>query len=103
MSNIRKFLSNAALMALSALAMRSIAVSFSVYVSSKAGAEAMGLFSLIMSVFGFALTVATSGIGLAVTRTVSEAVGVGDMGLARKYMRKCTLLCLIFGCGAAAV
>ena len=103
MSNLRKFLSNAALMALSALAMRSIAVSFSVYVSSKAGAEAMGLFSLIMSVFGFALTVATSGIGLAVTRTVSEAVGVGDLGLARKYMRKCTLLCLVFGCGAAAV
>ena len=88
MSNLRKFLSNAALMALSALAMRSIAVSFSVYVSSKAGAEAMGLFSLIMSVFGFALTVATSGIGLAVTRTVSEAVGVGDTGLARKYMKK---------------
>lgn len=103
MSNLKKFLGNATLMALSALAMRSIAVSFSIYVSSKAGAEAMGLFSLIMSVFGFALTVATSGIGLAVTRTVSEAASLGDMGLARKFMKKCTLLCLIFGCGAAAV
>ncbi len=103
MSNLRKFLGNATLMALSALAMRSIAVSFSVYVSSKAGAEAMGLFSLIMSIFGFALTLATSGIGLAVTRTVSEAIGIGDMGLARRFMKKCITLCLIFGCGAAII
>ncbi len=103
MRNLRKFLGNASLMALSALVMRSIAVSFSVYVSGKAGAEAMGLFSLIMSVFGFALTVATSGIGLAVTRTVSEAVGIGDKALARKFMQKCIALCLIFGCVSAAV
>lgn len=91
-----RFFYNALLLASSSLAMRSIAVSFSIYVSGKAGAEAMGLFSIIMSVFGFALTVATSGVNLAVTRMVSEALGKNDMGLAIKSMKKCIEYCMFF-------
>ena len=85
----KRFFMSALLLAFSALVMRSISLSFGAYVSRTAGAEAMGVFSLIMSVFSFALTLATSGINLAVTRMVSEALGNGNHGLARKNMRVC--------------
>lgn len=96
MKGIRRFFANAALLTLSALIMRSISVSFGAYVSKTAGAEAMGLFTLIMSVFGFALTLATSGVNLAVTRMVSEALGQNDEALAKKSMQKCLFYCLFF-------
>ncbi|MBQ8207381.1 MAG: oligosaccharide flippase family protein [Clostridia bacterium] len=96
MKGLRRFFASAVLLTVSALIMRSISVSFSAYVSNKAGAEAMGVFSQIMSVFGFALTIATSGVNLAVTRMVSEALGQSDEGLARKSMRKCLGYCLFF-------
>lgn len=93
----KRFFMSALLLAFSALVMRSISLSFGAYVSRTAGAEAMGVFSLIMSVFSFALTLATSGINLAVTRMVSEALGNGNHGLARKNMRVCLSYCLFFG------
>ncbi len=58
--------------------MRTVGVAFGVAISNRAGAEAMGLYSLMGGVYGFALTVATSGIHLGVTRTVSETVSRGN-------------------------
>lgn len=57
------------------LAIRYVSVAFNVYVTNKIGSVAMGLFTLISSVYGFALTLATSGISLATTKLVSEALG----------------------------
>ncbi len=96
MKPIRRFIASGLLLTFSALIMRSISVSFGAYVSRSAGAEAMGVFSLIMSVFGFALTVATSGVNLAVTRMISEALGENDEALLHKSMRKCIGYCLFF-------
>ena len=45
--------------------MRGIGLIFNIYVANKVGSEAIGIFSLIMSVYNFAITVATSGIGIA--------------------------------------
>lgn len=57
------------------LVIRYVSVAFNVYLTNKIGAVAMGLFTLISSVYGFALTLATSGISLATTKLVSEAFG----------------------------
>ena len=57
------------------LAIRYISVAFNVYITNRIGASAMGLFTLVSSVYGFALTLATSGISLATTKLVSEAIG----------------------------
>ena len=57
------------------LAIRYVSVSFNIYITNRIGAVAMGLFTLISSVYGFALTLATSGISLATTKLVSEALG----------------------------
>lgn len=57
------------------IAIRYVSVAFNIYLNNKIGSVAMGLFTLISSVYGFALTLATSGISLATTKLVSEALG----------------------------
>ena len=74
MKTKRQYFYNALLMTAVALLMRTVTVSFNVYVSNRVGAEAMGLLSLIGSIYGFAVTLATSGIHLATVRTVAEAL-----------------------------
>ena len=97
MKNIRSFLFNALFLCGVSLLMRTINVSFNVYVSNAAGAEAMGMYSLLSGIYGFALTFATSGIQITVIRMVSEALGLGDEGLARHSLKKCLFYSLFFG------
>ena len=84
--------------------MRGVAVSFNVYVSSKIGAEGMGLLNLTQTVYGFAITLATSGINLAVVRLVSNALPYGNESYfdeksdrrVYKIMRNALFYCLFF-------
>ncbi len=80
------------------LIMRFVSVGFNVYVTGKIGAGGIGLYSLIMSVGGFAITFATSGINLASTRMTAEALGQGNESDIRPVMRRCIAYSLCFGC-----
>ena len=75
MNRLRRFIINGSLMAIVAVIMRSVAVAFNVYISNKIGAVAMGLFSLVSTIYGFGITLATSGINLATTRLIAQAIG----------------------------
>ncbi len=75
MDRLKKFYINGILMTVVTLIIRYISVNFNIYISNKIGAVSMGLFTLISSVYGFALTLAASGISLATTKLVSEAMG----------------------------
>ena len=79
MNSFGRFLINGTLMTAVSLFLRAVSVIFNVYISNIIGAEGLGLFTLISTVYGFALTVATSGINLATTRLVSEAIGNKDI------------------------
>lgn len=68
MSRTEEFVKNALCLASVSVLIRAVSVSFNAYISSRIGAEGMGLFSLVMSVYGFAVCVACSGINLAATR-----------------------------------
>ena len=92
---------NALLLTAATLLVRTVSVTFGVYVSNLAGAEAMGLFSLMAGVYGFALTLATSGIHLAVTHTVVEAMGREGSARVRLVMYRAVLYALGFGSLAA--
>lgn len=96
----KEFLSSVASLSVSMLITRSTSMAFSVFVSSKLGAVNMGLFHLIMSVFAFAVTVATSGIPLAATRLISESASKGRI---RSVAKKCMAVSLICGVTACAV
>lgn len=103
MKRLKQYLCNAALLTLTTLFMRGVALAFNVFVSNKVGAEALGLFSLISSVYGFALTLATSGISLATTRMVAEALGHDDDSLAISSMQRCFAYSVFFGISAASL
>ena len=97
MSRLKRFLYNASLLTLTSLAMRAVSLGFGIWISNRVGAEAIGLFTLISGVYGFALTLATSGISLAVTRMVAEALGHDDHPRVRAAMRCCLAYALFFG------
>lgn len=97
MSRLKRFLYNASLLTLTSLAMRAVSLGFGIWLSNRVGPEAIGLFTLISGVYGFALTLATSGISLAVTRMVAEALGHEDHGRVRAAMRRCLSYALFFG------
>ncbi len=88
---------NALLLTAASLLIRTVSVSFQVYISNRAGAEAMGLFSLMAGVYGFALTLATSGIHLGVTRVVADAFGENKPQRIPSAMKYATAYALFFG------
>lgn len=71
------------------LGMRFVSLGFNVYITGKIGAEGIGLYSLIMSVGGFAVTLATSGVNLASTRLCAGALGKGNPCDLRRAMTRC--------------
>lgn len=101
-SKTRIFFTNAISLTLTALLIRGISVVFNIYVSNVAGSEAMGLFSLIGSVYGFAITVAASSVNLGTARLVSDALGTSDLALAKKTASKALKYCIVTG-GSATV
>ena len=90
-SGKKSFLLNGATLAAAALLMRTVSVSFNAYTVSRVGAEGIGLFTLTMSLYGFFLTLATSGVGLALTRLVADAISRGDGDYARAMMKRCAM------------
>ena len=97
MTRLKKYLANGALMTSVALLLRGLAVAFNAYITKKIGAEALGLYTLLGSVYSFALTLALSGINLTTTRLVSDGLGEKSNIKVRISMRKCICYALFFG------
>lgn len=74
---------------------------FNLYVSNKIGSEAVGVFSLVMSVYSFAITLATSGLSLACTCIVSEQFAKGNFFDGLKAVKSCLLFSLLLGLGSS--
>ena len=68
----KRFLANIFIMSSSMLFIRIAGMIANIYISTIAGASAMGLYHMIFSVFTFGITFASSGTSFAVTRLVSE-------------------------------
>lgn len=105
MNRFKQFILNGLLITAVSLVIRTVSVSFNVYLSNKIGAVAMGLFTLISTVYGFSVTVATSGIGFATTRLVAEYMGKDSESspAVRCVVRKCVIYALCFSIGSALV
>ncbi|MBQ9781211.1 MAG: polysaccharide biosynthesis C-terminal domain-containing protein [Clostridia bacterium] len=102
----RRFAFNALLLIAVNLFMRTVGVSFNVYLSNRAGGEVMGLFSLLSGVYTFAMTLGCGGINLGTTRLVADTLGThGEASaLGQREIRRCLGRCLVyslcFGVGA---
>lgn len=90
------FIKNAAILTISSLILRFAGIVFKVWLATKIGAEGIGLYQLVFSVYMFAATFATSGICTAVTRLVSEELVVGNKTGIKKIINRCIgLSCVI--------
>ena len=85
------------------LAMRTVSMLFGAYISRAVGAEGVGLYTVVMTVYSFAVTFATSGISLTVTRLVAGAIGEGREGDVGSLLRSATVYSLAFGISATAL
>jgi len=103
MKRVKIFFINAMLLLGTSLIMRTIAVTFNVYISNKIGASGMGLLSLVMSVYSLAITFATSGINLAASRLTAEAIGHNSDAEIKSAMKRCITYSLTFGSAAAII
>ena len=106
MNRAKKYFINAILLSCVTVIMRGVSVSFNAYVTQKIGSEAIGLFTLVMSVYGLAVTLASSGVNLAAVRMTAECLATcEDMGACektlkrslRREMRGCLVYSTLFG------
>ena len=74
---------------------------FNLYVSNKIGSEAVGVFSLVMSVYLFAVTLATSGLSLACTYIVSEQFAKENYINGFKAVKSCFIFSILLGLGSS--
>lgn len=86
MSERKRFFKDGAMLTVVALAMRSVSMLFSSFMSKSVGSEGVGLFTVIMTVYSLALTFATSGISLTVTRLVAAARDGEEKGILRSAL-----------------
>ena len=87
MAKFKIFLKNTLLLTFTSLIMRTVGVYYNLYLTDRLGADGMGLFTLTGSVYGLAVTLATSAVTLASTRLVSEAMGESVDGKERESGR----------------
>ena len=102
-SRKQKFFVNGIMLTAVGIAMRTAALFFNAFVSREVGAEGIGLYTIIMTVYGFAVTFATSGISLTVTRLVASAIGEGKEEDVSGILNGAVIYALIFSTLATAV
>ena len=89
MFKYKKLVYNTFLLTCSSLLMSCIGMAFQVWLVGRIGPAGIGLYQLVLSVTGLALTFAVSGIRFAATRLVAEEIGRdNDRGIAAA-MRRC--------------
>ncbi len=97
------FLKNAAILTVTSLLLRTVGIFFRVYLSNTIGAEGMGLYQLIVSVYVLGSTFATSGISTAVTRLIADEAACGTAQSVRRILRRSLLLSLLLGVASTAL
>lgn len=97
------FFINGIILTITAFIMKSIGMLFNLYISHKIGSEAIGIFSLVMSVYLFAVTLSTSGLSLACTYIVSEQFAQKNFFDGLKAVKSSLLFSLLLGLGSSLI
>ena len=103
MKRLKIFVINSLITLVSTLILQFIGVGFNVYITNKIGEEALGVFSLIMSVYLFGITLSAAGINIASTRVVSEELACNNMSSAKKAAQKSIILSFCTGLIASTI
>lgn len=99
----KTFMLSGIVLTLTSILIHTVAMSFNVYISKKIGAEALGIYHLILSIYMFGVTVAISGISLAATRVVSAEIARNNLSGAKTLIKKCVKFSFVYGSIAAGI
>lgn len=97
MSRLRNFAINAGILTATSLSLGVAGVLYNAWLTRNLGSAGIGLFSLMMAVYRFAVTFASSGSGLAATRLVAEESAEKNGAAASSAMKKTLAYSLFFG------
>ncbi len=95
--NKRAFYQNTAVMTATSLLLRLFGIIFRIFVSNRVGAEGMGLYQLVFSVYILGATFATGGLITAVTCLVAQRLTAADSRGVHRLMQISMLLCIGVG------
>lgn len=95
--NKRIFYKNTAVMTSCSLILRLLGILFRIIVSNRIGAEGMGLYQLVYSVYVLGTTFAVGGLVTAVTRIAAQRLATGDQPGLDRLMQVCTRISWIVG------
>ena len=87
MKVLKVFILNTIILLLSSVILQIINMFFSIYISNTIGEEAVGVFTLVMSVYMFGITLASAGINISATRVVSEELASNNELGAKKLLK----------------
>lgn len=91
------FLKNTAILTVASLVLRGVGMAFRVYLAAQIGAQGMGLYQLITTVYNLFLTLATAGIGVAATRMITEELALSGGRRIRSLCKKLLFAALFLG------
>ena len=76
---------------------------FRIYLANVLGAEGIGLYQLMLSFYMLMVTLATSGIRIAVSRLISEELAVKNYSNAKKVLHQSIVISLFMGFASAFI
>lgn len=84
------------------IAMKLVGTAMGVYISNIVGSDVLGEYQIIMSVYGFAVNLAISGLGFTATRLVAEKLAKGEIHTSKEVAKSIIKYSLFFGIAACA-
>ncbi|MEG1380883.1 MAG: polysaccharide biosynthesis C-terminal domain-containing protein [Ruthenibacterium sp.] len=96
----KSYVKNAAILTVTGLALRMAGMFFRVYIAGKIGAEGMGVYQLIFTVYSLAVTLATAGLSIVSTRIIAGFLARRAENEVYSAMRRLVLLGLCTGISA---
>ncbi|MDL2215960.1 polysaccharide biosynthesis protein [Ruminococcaceae bacterium OttesenSCG-928-N02] len=103
MAKKETFIQGAFILVLTSVFVRFVGMFFRIYLSRTIGAEGMGLYQLIFSVYSLMCTVATAGISVAVTRLVAEKQATMAQSAMRGAVQISLMVAAVCGFGSMAI
>ena len=99
----KQFFLQGTILTVISLLLRILNMGYRSYLSREIGAQGMGLYQLIFSIFMLTVTLSTSGISLAVTRMVTGAIVSNQRQKVRSTVARCFAFCLLFSLSIACL
>lgn len=91
------FVKNAFILTITAFILRTLGIILRIYMSNKIGAEGMGLYQMVFSIYILASTFATAGISSAVIKIVSEELSTPNKRRVAQVLKKILVMCISLG------